>query len=170
MYTETELSDLLSYLAAFLQDRGLKLVCAESCTGGLIAGRITDLPGASQFFLGSFVTYSNDLKQSVLHVSSDILSEHGAVSRECAAAMAKGALRSSAADLALAVTGIAGPDGGSAAKPVGTVYIALATADHTKSLHYHFLGDRSAVRSQTVFSALELLARTLRDKQFQENC
>jgi nicotinamide-nucleotide amidase len=136
----------------------LKLVTAESCTGGLIAGALTDISGSSAVVERGFVTYSNDAKMEVLGVDSLALEQFGAVSSEVAAQMARGALEFSHADVAVSVTGIAGPDGGSAEKPVGLVYFGLATRGGTV-MHYkcNFAGDRENVRIQAVSEALKLL-------------
>jgi nicotinamide-nucleotide amidase len=134
---------------------GLLLATAESCTGGLIAGAITDVPGSSAWFERGFVTYSNEAKMEMLGVRADTLAAHGAVSETTAAAMATGALTHSRADVAVAVTGIAGPDGGSPAKPVGTVCFAWARRDGTvATATRRFAGGRAAVRAATVDVAL----------------
>jgi PncC family amidohydrolase len=116
-------------LLAEAKVKGLKLSSAESCTGGYIASRITDIPGASDCYLGGFVAYSDELKRSVLGVDADILLDHGAVSRETALEMAKGCHERTGSDISIAVTGIAGPSGGTEEKPVGTVYISLFLTD-----------------------------------------
>lgn len=136
----------------------LKIVTAESCTGGLIAAALTDVPGSSAVLERGFVSYSNDAKVEVLGVPPDILEQYGAVSARIAEEMAQGALEFSRADVAISVTGIAGPDGGSAEKPVGLVYFGLATR-HGMLMHYkcHFSGDRDAVRIQSVTEALNLV-------------
>jgi nicotinamide-nucleotide amidase len=113
-----------------LKERGLTLATAESCTGGLIANRITNVPGSSAVFGHGFVTYANGAKSSSLNVSAEDLATHGAVSEVVAKQMAKGALQASGADIAVAVTGIAGPDGGTPEKPVGTAWIGLASSNH----------------------------------------
>ncbi len=148
----------------------LTIVTAESCTGGLIAGLLTEIPGSSDVFERGFVTYSNEAKEQLLGVPDEMLAAHGAVSHEVAYAMAVGALRHSQANFAVAVTGIAGPGGATATKPVGRVYIAVAgssshigaAAAHHRGdvLHYDF-GDigRSEVRLATVDAALRLLLR-----------
>jgi nicotinamide-nucleotide amidase len=140
-----------------------RIVTAESCTGGWIAKALTDVPGSSQWFECGYVTYSNAAKRRDLGVSAATLERHGAVSEETVREMAAGALRVSGADLALAVTGIAGPDGGSAEKPVGTVWLCAA-ARRGPSIEAitegeHFSGDRSQVRSACVRRALEMLLR-----------
>lgn len=131
------------------------IVTAESCTGGMIAKTITDSPGSSAIFERGFVTYTNQSKTEMLAVPEDILAEHGAVSDPVAKLMAAGALTRSHADIAVSCTGIAGPDGGTETRPVGLVYIGLATKDSpAKSFEHHFKGDRDAVRAQTVEAAL----------------
>jgi nicotinamide-nucleotide amidase len=138
---------------------GLTLATAESCTGGLIAGCLTEIAGSSEVLDRGFVTYSNDAKAEVLGVPRALLAAHGAVSEAVARAMAEGALAHSAADLAIAVTGIAGPGGGSADKPVGLVHFALARRDrNTTAASHHFDGDRAAVRLASVAEALAMLA------------
>lgn len=142
--------------------RRLKIATAESCTGGLIAGAITGVPGASDVFGYGFVTYANPAKIDLLGVSPDMIEDRGAVSEQVAVAMADGALRRAAADRAVAVTGIAGPGGGSAEKPVGTVLFALARrGDATVAERQVFAGDREAIRAATVAHALEMLAESL---------
>lgn len=137
---------------------GRMVATAESCTGGLIAGAITDIAGSSQVFDRGFVTYSNAAKSDMLGVPPSLIIGHGAVSAEVAVAMAVGALAKSKADVAVSVTGVAGPDGGTAAKPVGLVFIATAVRKGpAKAREYHFTGDREAVRLQTVECALERL-------------
>ncbi|MDZ7736530.1 MAG: CinA family protein [Gammaproteobacteria bacterium] len=135
---------------------GLKLVTAESCTGGMIAEWVTRIPGSSDWFERSLVTYSNESKQELLGVSKATLEKHGAVSEETAAEMATGALNASHADIAVAVTGIAGPDGGTRAKPVGTVCMAWAVqGGHVYSVRVQLKGDRQAIRRQSAALALE---------------
>ena len=136
----------------------LRIATAESCTGGLIAANLTDIPGSSESYERGFVTYSNDSKTELLGVPADLIAEHGAVSELVAGAMAEGALAHSHADIAVAVTGIAGPGGDSPEKPVGLVYIAAARRDEEVLVERHqFPGDRTAVRQSTVQRALELL-------------
>jgi len=147
---------LATALGQALQRRGLGVATAESCTGGLIAGAITDVAGSSGWFDRGFVTYSNDAKTEMLGVRPQTLAAHGAVSEATAAEMAAGALAHSRADLAVAVTGIAGPDGGTAAKPVGTVCFAWARRGRALATATHRLpGDRAAVRAATVRVALQ---------------
>jgi nicotinamide-nucleotide amidase len=148
-------------LGQALLARGRQVAVAESCTGGLIAAAITDIAGSSGWFDRGFVTYSNEAKVELLGVASETLAARGAVSEETARQMAAGALARSAADVAVAVTGIAGPGGGSPDKPVGTVCLAWARRGGTpEAVTRHFAGDRSEVRRATVEAALEgLLAR-----------
>ena len=150
-------------LAGLLRDSAATLALAESCTGGLIAARITRVAGSSAWFLEGAVTYSNSAKTRMLQVPAELIEFRGAVSAEVAAAMASGARAASGADLALSVTGIAGPDGGTPEKPVGTVFIALADRNSCVVKQYQFPGDRDRVRSITCFCALNLLREHLLD-------
>jgi nicotinamide-nucleotide amidase len=134
-----------------------KVCTAESCTGGLIAKTFTDLAGSSDWFERGFVTYSNAAKTDMLAVPASLIEDYGAVSEAVATAMASGALRHSQADYSIAVTGVAGPGGGSDDKPVGTVWIALASAEQMVARRYQFDGDRQAVRAATMQTALDLL-------------
>lgn len=145
---------------------GLTVATAESCTGGLVSAAITSVAGASEVFTCGLVTYSNESKHELLGVPREVIEQHGAVSGECAAAMAAGALARSDADTAVAVTGIAGPAGGTTEKPVGTVWFAVvrgsvhagkAVVTNTRLLHRRFEGDRDAVRGAAVETALGLL-------------
>lgn len=147
-------------LGRALEQAGLRVVCAESCTGGLIAAALTEVGGSSAWFERGFVTYSNEAKAEVLGVSREMLAEHGAVSEPVARAMASGALAASRAQLALSVTGVAGPGGGSADKPVGTVWFGWAMAmpgqaPRVQSATRRFDGDRAGVRGQSAIFALE---------------
>jgi len=139
--------------------KGLRIVTAESCTGGLIAGLLTEIPGSSDVVERGFVTYSNEAKEDLLGVPTDLIHRHGAVSAEVAQAMAEGALKHSLAQLAVAVTGIAGPGGGTAAKPVGMVYLAAQRQDGEARIKELRLGDigRGAIRLETVAEAVKLL-------------
>jgi nicotinamide-nucleotide amidase len=148
-------------VAELFRDRCLTLSLAESCSGGLIAKRITDISGSSRYFCEGVVTYSNAAKMRLLGVSSELLNSCGAVSAECASAMAKGVRFASGSDLGLAVTGIAGPDGGSEEKPVGTVFISLAAADGCWTKRFQFNGSRDEVRVLTAWTALDWLRRYL---------
>ena len=133
------------------------LATAESCTGGMIAAACTDLSGSSQWFERGFVTYSNEAKAEMLGVPPVLIEQHGAVSEPVARAMADGALAHSRAQVSLAVTGVAGPTGGTEAKPVGTVWFAWCVGGETHSEMQHFAGDRAAVRAATVRYALQRL-------------
>ncbi len=160
----TDLIPKAERLIAVLRARGWKLATAESCTGGLIAATFTEVAGASDVFERGFVTYSNAAKLGDLGVDFETLYRHGAVSAEVAEAMARGALRASAADIALSVTGIAGPGGGSALKPVGLVYIGLAIRETPAVAHEFRFGnlDRATIRANTVAEALSILEDALR--------
>jgi nicotinamide-nucleotide amidase len=146
-------------LVALLARKGLTVATAESCTGGLVGGRITEAPGASAVFRGGVVAYENRVKESVLGVPRALLRKHGAVSAATAESMARGARRFLRADLAVAVTGIAGPGGGTRAKPVGLVWIAVADRRGAVSVSRRFPGDRPFVRALAVATALDLLRR-----------
>jgi len=151
-------------VANFLNDVGWKLATAESCTGGLIAARCTDLAGSSDWFERGFVTYSNAAKTEMLGVDAALIEQHGAVSEPVVRAMAQGALNHAQAQVAVAVTGVAGPSGGSAAKPVGTVWLGWATTAGVVSEVQHFTGDRAQVRAATVAHALQRLASLLQSQ------
>ncbi len=154
---------LVPQLAMELLQRGQRVCTAESCTGGLIAKSFTDLAGSSDWFDRGFVTYSNAAKSEMLGVPASLIDDYGAVSEAVASAMASGALRHSEADYAIAVTGVAGPGGGSAEKPVGTVWIAFASADHLEAQCHHFEGDRAAVREATLVAGLDKLIERVGD-------
>jgi len=152
----TSTLDLAKRLGALLQSRGWRVATAESCTGGLVAGAITDIGGSSAWFERGYVTYSNEAKTAMLGVRLDTLAAHGAVSEATAWEMAAGALDKSGADLAVAITGIAGPSGGSPEKPVGMVCFAWARpGGPLRSCTRRFAGDRAAVREASVVVALE---------------
>lgn len=154
--------DLISDVFAALKKRGGTIATAESCTGGMIAAAITDVAGSSEFFDRGFITYSNQSKIDMLSVSPDTLEHHGAVSEQSAAEMARGAIDKSRADIAIAVTGIAGPGGGSAEKPVGLVFIGIAVrGGDVQIFRHHLTGDRADVRAQTVRAALTHLREAL---------
>jgi PncC family amidohydrolase len=151
----------LDQLTARIQERclelGLTVSAAESCTGGLIAKTITDIPGSSGYFAGGVVSYSNEAKRRLLGVPYAILEAHGAVSAQVARAMALGARERFGADLAVSVTGVAGPDGGTAAKPVGLTYVAVADAEGVEVRRFTWSGDRAANREESARAALEML-------------
>jgi PncC family amidohydrolase len=140
-----------------LQERGLKLVLAESCTGGLLGSRITDVPGSSEYFLGGVVAYAYEAKVDLLGVSWDTLNSKGAVSRETVIEMARGIRNSMKADLAVSISGIAGPGGGTSEKPVGTTWIGLVGEDGEWAITFRFDGDREANKVFAVDAALRLL-------------
>jgi nicotinamide-nucleotide amidase len=150
-------------LLAMARNKAIRIATAESCTGGLIAGLLTEIPGSSDVVERGFVTYSNEAKEELLGVPRALLAEHGAVSAPVARAMADGALKHSRAQLCVAVTGIAGPGGGSAEKPVGLVYIAAARAPGDIIVKEHRFGDigRDAIRMATLREALNLLRERL---------
>ncbi|MBX9611462.1 MAG: CinA family protein [Burkholderiales bacterium] len=148
-------------VADFLQKKGWMLATAESCTGGLIAAACTDLAGSSQWFERGFVTYSNAAKTELLGVDAALIAQHGAVSEPVARAMAAGAIAHSHAQVAVAVTGVAGPTGGSAEKPVGTVWFGFVLPGQVLSETRRFDGDRAAVRAATVDHALTRLMTLL---------
>lgn len=153
--------DLVAQLADVLRARNAMMAAAESCTGGLIAGACTEISGSSDWFERGFVTYSNAAKTELLGVSVELLIAHGAVSEPVVRAMAEGALARAPVHWSLAVTGVAGPTGGSAGKPVGTVWFGWAGPEGVTSEHRLFPGNRQAVRLATVAHALEGLLRRL---------
>ena len=155
--------DLASSVGRLLRERGKTLAVAESCTGGLISKMLTDAPGSSDYFLGGVVSYADSAKKEILAVSPDTLAAVGAVSSETALEMALGARERFGSDLAVAVTGIAGPDGGTPAKPVGTVYFAVVRGGGDVEKKREFLGDRAAVRQAAAQFALELVRRSVQD-------
>ncbi len=158
----TDNRQLEEVIVAALRERGKKLASAESCTGGFVANRITNVPGASEIFVAGFVTYANEAKTNAIGVDPALIAQHGAVSREVAAAMAVGALKNANADFAISTTGIAGPGGGTPQKPVGTVFVALATRDGaTQVEHHNFPTDRETFKWLASQAALDLLRRNL---------
>jgi nicotinamide-nucleotide amidase len=153
--------DLAAVVGGMLRERGMTVAVAESCTGGLVAKRMTDAAGASEYVHAGFVTYSNDAKRDMLGVAETTLAAHGAVSEACVREMAEGARRAARADAAMAITGVAGPGGGSAEKPVGTVWMAVALESATHVRHAIFPCDRSEVRERSAQAALDMLRRAL---------
>jgi nicotinamide-nucleotide amidase len=153
---ETSTAELV---LALLRERELTLATAESCTGGLVSVRLTDVPGSSDVFAGGIVAYSNDVKAAQLGVPEDVLREHGAVSAETAAAMAHGARERLGADVAVSVTGVAGPDGGTEEKPVGLVFLHASGPMGEKQLRFDFPGDRATIRGRAAVAALHLVRR-----------
>lgn len=161
VYGEGDSLRLEDVVGALLAGRGRSIATAESCTGGLIAERLTRVPGASAWFPGGVVAYSNAQKVALLGVPESLLAAHGAVSEPVARGLAEGARRRFATDFGVGVTGIAGPDGGSEEKPVGTVHVALATPDGTRHRALRLIGDRERIRWQAAQAALEMVRRTL---------
>lgn len=151
-------------LACQLLEKDLTISSAESCTGGNIAHRIVQIPGSSAYFLGSVVSYSNDVKADVLGVPRNLLSSHGAVSKEVAESMVDGVARLMRTDCAIATTGVAGPDGGTRLKPVGTVWIAVKYRDTVVSECLHFQGDRNAVIESATNHGMVMLINLLRNR------
>ena len=146
---------------ALLRRAGLSVAVAESCTGGLLGRRFTDVPGSSDYFVGGVTAYSNQVKIDVLDVPPGLLAQFGAVSEETAAAMAEGVCRLLRADCALSTTGVAGPDGGSAEKPVGLVYVGSVVGGVTQVERFRLFGDRDQIRERAAYAALDLLRRRL---------
>jgi nicotinamide-nucleotide amidase len=150
---------LIALVADLMLEKKWRLTTAESCTGGLISAACTSLAGSSNWFERGFVTYSNAAKSELLGVDPALITRHGAVSEEVARAMASGALAHADAEVALSVTGVAGPGGGSADKPVGTVWLGCAWPDHVVAERMQFAGDRDAVRAASVRHAFSMLLR-----------
>jgi nicotinamide-nucleotide amidase len=148
-------------VADALRAGGLTLAVAESCTGGLLGARLSERPGSSDYFVGGVISYANEIKMELLGVPPSMLAQYGAVSEEVAGAMAEGARAATGADYALAVSGLAGPDGGTAVKPVGLVYVACGGPRRTKVVRGLYPGDRASVRDYSVSAALHLLRREL---------
>jgi nicotinamide-nucleotide amidase len=144
-------------IGRILRERRMRIAVAESCTGGHISNRITNIQGASDYFDMGFVTYSNDSKELYLFVPEEVIAEKGAVSSEVAKAMAEGLREATRADIALSVTGIAGPGGGTPEKPVGTVFVGLASKDGTFVNRFLFSGDRISIKEQTSEASLKLV-------------
>ena len=150
-------SNVAKNMVELYRAHGKTCATAESCTGGLVGGAVTSVSGSSEVFLGGIISYANEVKMNVLGVPREVLDAVGAVSSECAAAMAEGARRLTGADVAVSTTGIAGPGGGSAEKPVGLVWFGLATAEGTRTEKAIFRGDREGVRANAVTHALGML-------------
>ena len=156
-----DIHNAITQLGELLQQRNMMLGTAESCTGGLIAAHCTDISGASGWFAGGIVSSSNDIKERVLGVPSEVLAQHGAVSEPAVRAMAEGACTILNVPCTVAVSGIAGPTGGTPGKPVGTVWMAIAIAGQTTSRLFTFAGSREAIRTQTVEAAIQALTGAL---------
>lgn len=151
-------------LAAACTSRNLTLATAESCTGGGLSHLMTAIPGASAFFIGGIIAYQNDIKTRLLGVPQSTLQQHGAVSAQTARAMAEGCRGIFGSDIAVSITGIAGPGGGSLQKPVGTVHVAVATQQATRTVEFHFSGDRAQVRDEAISAALGLILEAIDDQ------
>lgn len=155
---------LENQIGSMLLERGLNLALAESCTGGLVGSRVTDVSGSSEYFLGGVVSYSNEAKVNILGVSWGTLNTTGAVSRDTVIEMVRGARKLMNADIAVSVSGIAGPGGGTAEKPVGTTWIALAAQDGEWARVFEFSGDRVQNKSAAADAALQILLDYLQNK------
>lgn len=151
-------------IVALMHEKNLTLAAAESCTGGMLSSRIIDVAGVSDVYKAGFVTYANEAKQKLIGVKEETLMKYGAVSEQTAREMVAGALRAAEADMAVAITGIAGPGGGTKEKPVGLVYIACGSADDVVVEHCLFDGSRSEIRQASVVHALEMLYREIMKK------
>ena len=160
-----ELTPILNQIGQLLQIQHAMLTCAESCTGGLITKLITDQPGSSAWFDCGFITYSDTAKHQMLGVPIQLLNQHGAISQPVAEAMVTGAIKHSSSEFALAVTGIAGPDGGTTTKPVGTVWLAWAGPTGIQSHVRHFTGNRNQIRQAAAKAALEGVIPAISDKK-----
>jgi nicotinamide-nucleotide amidase len=155
--------ELATSVIAVLSARNMRLVTAESCTGGLVAGALTEIAGSSAVLHGGFVTYANEAKSAMIGVNADLIAAHGAVSEPVVRAMAEGALRTSVVDVAVAITGIAGPGGGSELKPVGLIHFAVATRSITLAEAHRFNDHgRQAIRLDAVTRALTLIVEAVR--------
>ncbi len=151
-------------LAAAVSDQGLTLATAESCTGGGLSRLLTEIPGASAFFIGGIIAYHNDVKMQLLNVPPETLTHHGAVSSQTAVTMAEEVRSRFKADLGVSITGIAGPSGGSAEKPVGLVYISVADTHRSDVKEHRFPGDRSQVREGAITAALRLILEAITEE------
>ena len=163
MSKKDEMIDLVARVSSLLRERGMTLGTAESCTAGMIASRIADLPGSPDILMGGIVSYANEVKTGVLDVDPEVIEKYGAVSEQCAAQMAEGARRALGCDVAVSVTGIAGPGGGTPEKPVGTVCFGVSDKNGTvtKTLHLGRNSDRGKIRRRTVAAALMYVAERI---------
>ncbi len=148
-----------------LLQKGWEIACAESCTGGLLTSRLTDVAGSSVYVKGSIVAYSNEIKARLVGVSEETLRAYGAVSRQTAAEMSEGVRRTVGTDVGVGITGIAGPGGGTAEKPVGLVYISVSGHDGTVVQEHHFLGSRAEIKRQSAEHALSMINHYIRRSQ-----
>lgn len=160
-----DISALVEELSTLLLEKNMKMVSAESCTGGLIGAAMTDRAGSSAVYERGFITYSNESKQELLGVRVETIGTYGAVSRQCAEEMALGALKNSHADISISVTGIAGPDGGSDEKPIGLVYSAVALRQNSQIFSFKVVheGNRSTIRNKTLIHSLNEIIKTLKE-------
>ena len=171
--TEKELESIISSyegnvagdVVRLLKERGLKITFAESCTGGLMSSGIVSIPGASEVFYGSIVSYDNSIKENCLGVSKDVLESVGAVSFECARQMASGVRKVMKSDIAVSATGIAGPGGGTHEKPVGTVFLGFSSSKNTISIKTFSEGDRQQIRNLTCLKAYALVLYMLKNEE-----
>ncbi|WP_070089314.1 competence/damage-inducible protein A [Merdimonas faecis] len=161
IFTTEEAVTLEETIVELLKEKGKTVTTAESCTGGLVAGRLLNVPGASSIYMEGYITYSNEAKEKLLGVSHVTLEQYGAVSKETACEMAEGAAKAAGADLAISVTGIAGPDGGTKEKPVGLVYVGCYADGEARAYEFHFTGNRAKNRESTVAKALTILREAL---------
>ena len=148
---------LEAQMGIILRARGFKIAFAESCTGGMLSNRVTNVPGSSEYFLGSLVAYAYEAKANLLGVAWETLNTHGAVSRETVLEMARGAQRGFRADIAASISGIAGPGGGTPTKPVGTVWLALVTPEGEWTRLFHFSGSREEIKAASADAALQFV-------------
>jgi PncC family amidohydrolase len=163
--TDEELLELARRVGIACRGRGLTFGTAESCTGGLVAHLITEVPGSSEYFIGGLVTYSNQVKTTLVSVQSDVIDAHGAVSAQVAKAMAEGARQRLAVDVAVAVTGVAGPDGGTVAKPVGLTYVAVADPAGDGVRRFVWDSDRAGNKRLSAAAALGLVLDRLAEPE-----
>ena len=162
----TDVSKITNDIITILGKNNKTLFTAESCTAGLVSASLADIPGASKVLLGGIVSYNNSIKESILNVNSTILEKYGAGSFECAIAMVKGALQISQADYVISITGIAGPEGGTLEKPIGTVYTAILSQDGGWSQKFLLEGNREEIRTQSVELVLKMLLATELEDDF----
>ncbi len=151
------MDNLENEVGKILREKNLTIACAESCTGGLLTSRLTDVAGSSAYVQGSIVSYSNAVKNSVLKVKVETLEKFGAVSEQTARQMSENVRKLFTTDIGVGVTGIAGPDGGSAEKPVGTVYISVSNADKTEVKRFNFTGTRVEIKNQSANAAMSMI-------------
>jgi len=163
MAVKQDIEPIEVIIGRLLRKRGWMLSIAESCTGGLIGHRITNIPGSSDYFDGGVITYSNDAKRELLKVPEEVIRTYGAVSRQTAVAMAEGIRKLRGVEIGIGVTGIAGPAGGTEAKPVGLVYIALSSPVRVECKEFRFNGDREMIKLQASEAALNMIRRLLEE-------